>query len=87
VTITFEIPHDIERDLSADGTDLNDEAREAFLVELYRRHKISQHQLGMALGVDDFEADEILKRHGVALEISNDDQKAESDSFRKAGPG
>jgi predicted HTH domain antitoxin len=87
VTISFEIPHDIEQEVAAAGADLNGEAREAFLVELYRRRKISQHQLGMALGVDDYETDEVLKRHGVALEISVEEQRTEADSLGKARAG
>jgi Uncharacterised protein family (UPF0175) len=86
MTIMFEIPHDIEQEVSADGADLNDEAREAFLVELYRRHRISQHQLGMALGLDDYETDGVLKRHGVLLEISVEEQCAEAASLREVRP-
>jgi len=86
VTISFEIPHDIEQDVSTDGADLNGEAREVFLVELYRRRRISQHQLGMALGLDDYETDDVLKRHGVALEISIEDQRAEAASLSKVRP-
>ncbi len=85
MTITFEIPHEIEQDILIDGADIHTAAREAFLVELYRLRKISQHQLGMALGIDDYVTDDILKRHGVALEISVEEQRAEADSFRKAG--
>jgi hypothetical protein len=72
--------------LSSTKTDLNDEAREAFLVELYRRHSISQHQLGMALGLDDYETDGVLKRHGVPLEISIEEQCAEAASLREVRP-
>jgi hypothetical protein len=86
MTISFEIPHDIEQDVSTDGADLNGEAREAFLVELYRRRRISQHQLGMALGLDDYETDDVLRRHGVALEISVEDQRAEAVSLSKVRP-
>jgi len=85
VNITFEIPSDIE-EVCTDGADPNDEAREAFLVELYRRGKISQHQLGMALGLDHYDTDEALKRHGVALEISIEEQQAEAVSLREARP-
>jgi hypothetical protein len=37
MTIQFEIPNEIEEELAASGTDVNGEARLAFLVELYRR--------------------------------------------------
>ena len=55
-------------------------------MELYRRHKISQHQLGMALGLDDDEKDGVLKRHGVPLEISVEEQCAEAASLREVSP-
>ena len=86
MTISFEIPHDIEQELSTNGADVNGEAREAFLVELYRRHRISQHQLGRALGLDDYETDGVLKNHGVELEISVEELQAEAVSLRKAAP-
>ena len=86
MTIIFEIPPDIEQEVSTNGSDLNDEAREAFLVELYRRHRISQHLLGMALGLDDYETDGVLKRHGVALEITVEEQRAEAASLGEARP-
>ena len=77
----FEIPHDIEQEISTSGADLNGEAREAFLVELYRRHRISQHQLGMALALDDYDTDGVLKRHGIELEISAEEQQSEAASL------
>lgn len=83
MTISFEIPQDIEQDALTEGADLNGEARAVFLVELYRRHRISQHQLGMALGLDDYETDDVLKRHGVALEINVEEQRAEAASLSK----
>jgi hypothetical protein len=86
VTISFEIPNDIEQEVSTSGADLNCDAREAFLVELYRRQKISQHQLGMALDLDHYDTDEVLKSHGVALEISVEEQRAEAASLREMRP-
>jgi Uncharacterised protein family (UPF0175) len=86
MTISFEIPRDLEEDVAANGADLNDEAREAFLVELYRQHRISQHQLGTALGLDDYDTDGVLKRHGIALERSIEEQRAEAESLEEARP-
>ena len=70
MTISFELPHDFEQLVSAIGADLNDMAREAFLVELFREKKITQHQLGQALGLDDYETDGVLKRHGVGYDLT-----------------
>jgi hypothetical protein len=61
VNTSFDIPSDIV-EVWTSGADPNGKAREAFLVELYRRRKISRHQLGMALGLEDYDTDEVLKR-------------------------
>jgi len=62
MTISFELPQDIEEQVCSNGADLSQLAREAFLVELYRERKITQHQLGQALKLDDYETDGVLKR-------------------------
>jgi hypothetical protein len=51
MNISFEIPHEIEQQIRTNGLDVSGKAREAFLVELYREHKISHRQLGDALGL------------------------------------
>ena len=86
MTISFEIPRDIEQELSTRGADLSREAREAFLVEQYRQRRISHHQLGRALGLDDYETDGVLKRHGIWLEVSIEELRDEAASLRDARP-
>lgn len=68
MTISFDLPRDITEQVN--GTDLNSKAREALLVELYREEKITQHQLGEALGLDDYETDGLLKRYSVGYDLS-----------------
>ena len=41
MNISFELPPNIEQEISANGADLSGEAREAYLVELYRQDRIS----------------------------------------------
>jgi hypothetical protein len=55
MTISFELPSDIEDRIRQESIDFNIKAKEAFLVELYRDQKITQHQLGQTLGLDDYE--------------------------------
>jgi len=86
MSIHFEIPHDLERDLSSNGADLNGEAREAFLVELYRQERITHHQLGEALGLCRYETDGVLKRHKVWLELTPEELKAQAESLREMRP-
>ncbi|MGO9468453.1 MAG: UPF0175 family protein [Isosphaeraceae bacterium] len=84
MTITFEIPEDIEQQIRANGADLERKAREAFLVELYREQKNTQHQLGEALGLDDYETDGVLKRYGVGYDLSLTEFE-EQRAFLRAG--
>ncbi len=67
MNVSFDIPQDIEQRLRSTkaGADFSRDAKEAYLVDLYRQHKIAHHQLGEALGLDRFDTDALLKRHGV----------------------
>ncbi|APW61769.1 UPF0175 family protein [Paludisphaera borealis] len=73
MTISFELPSEIEERIRNESIDVNDKAKEAFLVELYREQKITQYQLGQTLGLDDYETDGLLKRYGVGYELSLDE--------------
>jgi len=86
MNISFEIPHDIGEQLRTNGADLNSEAREAFLVELYRQDRISHGQLGKALSLDAYATDGVLKRHGVGLEITVEELRDEALSLRDVRP-
>ena len=70
MNVSFEIPRDIGQQVRGQGVDLNGEVREAFLVELYRQDRITHGQLQRALGLDAYETDGVLKRHGVELEVT-----------------
>ena len=65
MTLSFEIPRDIEQELHTSGIDLSREAKEAFFVGLYRQERITHHQLAQALGLSSLEADGVLKQHKV----------------------
>jgi predicted HTH domain antitoxin len=86
MTISFEIPSEIEQELGSNGADLNGEAREAFLIELYRQERITHHQLVAALGLSRYETDGVLKRHKVWLELSSEELAAQAASLREARP-
>ncbi|SIO05445.1 Uncharacterised protein family (UPF0175) [Singulisphaera sp. GP187] len=86
MNISFEIPHDIEQQIRPHGSDLNDKAREAFLVEMYREHEITHRQLGEALGLERYETDGLLKKYGVGLDLSVEEMKAASGMLRDARP-
>ena len=86
MTITFEIPQDIERQIRTNGTDLDREARETYLVELYRQDRITHHQLTEALGLSRLETDGILKRHKVSSSPTLKELRAEIGSLRDVTP-
>jgi predicted HTH domain antitoxin len=91
MNISFEIPLEIEQELRTNGTNLSGEAREAFLVELYRvelyrQDRISHHQLTEALGLSRLETDGVLKRHKVSSGPTLEELRAEIGSLRDARP-
>ena len=86
MTISFEIPQEIEQQIRTNGKDLGREAREAYLVELYRQDRITHHQLTEALGLSRLEADGVLKRHKVSSGPTLEDLRAEIGSLRDAKP-
>ena len=65
MTISFELPQDIEQQIRTNGVDLDREERELYLVELYRQDRISHSQLRDALGVSFHEAEKLIKDHGA----------------------
>ena len=74
MAVTIQLPTDIESDLRRELGDLDQAAKEAMLVELYRQDKLTHHQLSLALGLDRFETDTILKKHNVTEDLPSDDE-------------
>lgn len=84
MSISFDLPADIEQRLREKVGDVASAAREAFLVDLYRREILTHYQLSQALGLSRYETDGVLKRHGVMLEITREQVASEIASFRPA---
>ena len=63
MSVTVELPRDIEDRLRQENPNLDADAREAYAVELFRRGKLNHLQLSRVLGVDRFATDAVLKRH------------------------
>ena len=82
--ISFEIPTEIEQSLGGNGADLNGEAREAFLIELYRQDRITHHELAEALGLSRLETEGILKRHKVSSGVTAEEMRAQAAALRDA---
>ncbi len=75
MTISFEIPDEIEQEGRTDGLDMNREAREAYLVNLYREERISHRQLAESLGLSRYETDGVLKRHKVSQNVTAEEMR------------
>ena len=69
MAVTFQLPADVEQRLRAETPDLDAEAKEAMLVELYRQDRLTHYELSQALGLDRFETDGVLKRHKVTVDL------------------
>ena len=84
--IHFEIPLEIERELDASGLDLSREAREVYLIELYRQERITHRQLTEALGLSRQEADGVLKRHLVSPNVTTEEMLGQALALEAARP-
>jgi hypothetical protein len=66
VTLTFDIPEDISRELSAKFQNIGRAAMEALAAEAYEKDVLSLEQVRRLLSLaSGWEAQDVLKRHGV----------------------
>ena len=73
VTLTLELPDDFATLLGAPQRDLSRTALEALAVEEYRARRLSDRQFRQLFNVSRWEADRILKAHGVWLDYGIED--------------
>ena len=83
MAVTFELPGEIEKSLREELGDLNQAAKEALLVELYRQERLTDRQLSTALGLSRFQTQALLKRYEVFYDMTARDVARESDGLRK----
>lgn len=69
MAVSFDLPTDIEQSLRRNLGNLDEAAKEAALVELYRQEKLTHHQLTKALGLSRLETDGVLKKHKVTEDL------------------
>jgi len=86
MTVTFEIPQEMERELRTNGLDMNREAKEAYLVNLYREDRISHRELAEALGLSRYQADGLLKRYRVSPNVTAEEMHAQATALKDARP-
>lgn len=84
VSLTLELPPDAEDRIRAESPDLLAAVREGFLVNLFRRGILTHYELGLALGLDRFETDAVLKRHQVTEQmLTHEEIDADVASLKK----
>lgn len=84
MAVSFELPMAIERQLRNELADLDELAKEAALVELYRQRKLTHHELATALDLGRLETEELLLRHNVTEDlITAADFAAQQAALRK----
>ena len=83
ITVTLEIPEDLAAILNSDGRDLSRAALEALAVEEYRARRLSDAQFRRLLGLSRWEADGLLKAHGVWLDYTIEDFNREGEAGRR----
>jgi hypothetical protein len=69
MSVTFELPFDIEQGLRRAIGDLGQAAKEATLVELYRQQRINQSELARSLNLSRLECENLLKQHKVTEDL------------------
>ncbi|MBI4581925.1 MAG: UPF0175 family protein [Planctomycetes bacterium] len=79
MTVTVPIPDNLDEALVRE---LDQAAREAVAVRLYREGKLSHGQFASFLGIGRGQADEVLGRHGVVDEFTADQIAAQVQASR-----
>jgi predicted HTH domain antitoxin len=65
MSVTFQLPDEVEQRLRAESPNLDAELKEAAALELFRQGKLSHYELAQVLGLDKYETNAYLKRHNV----------------------
>ncbi len=65
LNVKLDLPADLVEKLCRETPNLDADVKEAYLLELFRRGKLSHYELSRALGLDRFETVAWLKRHKV----------------------
>ena len=86
MSISFEIPHDLEQQLRTEGVDPNREAKEIYLMEQFRQARMTHRQLEEALGLSFHEAEVRLKERGLGQDIDLEEFEAGREFLKKARP-
>lgn len=65
LNVIIDLPTDVEDRLRRETGSLDEDVKEAFVLELFRQGRLSHYELSQSLGLDRFETDGFLLRHKV----------------------
>jgi hypothetical protein len=83
MTISFEIPQEIEQQIRMNGVDLGRDAKEVYLMEQYRQAKITHRQLEDALDLSFHAAEHLLKQRGMGQDLDIEEFESGRELLRK----
>jgi predicted HTH domain antitoxin len=83
MTISFEIPPNIEQRVRTAGADPNREAKEIYLIDLYRQERITHDDLSEALGLGFHQTQQLIKEHGAGDDFTLAEFEAERTVLRE----
>lgn len=87
LTVTVDLPADVERQLRAANPDLDASAKEAVVVSLYRQGQITHFELSKLLGLDRFQTEDVLHKHNVIEDLGTlADYEADAETLRNLRP-
>jgi Uncharacterised protein family (UPF0175) len=83
MTVSIELPLEIETALRERHDNIQEAAKEACLVEFYRQGQLTHYQLAQALDLDRYSTDGVLKRHGVQSDISDEELRRQVEVLKR----
>jgi len=79
----LELPPDIELRLRQENPEISKELQEEVVLDIFRRGKISHHELSRVLGLDRIETDVYLNEHRVFEgSLTNEDLEADYQALK-----
>jgi hypothetical protein len=81
--ITFEVPPNIEQRVRMEGANPSREAKEAYLINLYRQERISHDELGEALGLGFHQTQQLIKEHDAGDDFTLEEFEEERTVLRE----
>ncbi len=82
MTVSFDLPENIEQQLRRQLSDLGQAAKEALAIEAFRAGRLSLGQFAEVLGLSMYEADGFLKQRNVLLDITEEELERERSALQ-----